>query len=142
MQIVGRRGNWVQLDLEGWVWTRSLQVSGDAALELVVAEPEGENLRDEPSGTVLGRLSRGTLLEEVRRVPGWILIRRRGWVWSPSVAELAGASTPPSRSDPTRSPPAASRPVGFTDVGANGRDQSDRIRIAFASSGCGTFCCV
>ena len=90
VQIVARQGNWVQVDLEGWMWTRSLQVSRDAAFELVVSEPEGENLRDAPSGTILGRLERGTLLEEVRRVPGWILIRRRGSV---------------------------SRPAGFTGVG-------------------------
>ncbi|MCH7532188.1 MAG: hypothetical protein IIB36_10600 [Gemmatimonadetes bacterium] len=120
MQIVGRRGNWVQVDLEGWMWTRSLQVSTDAAFELVVSEPEGENLRDTPSGTILGRLRRGTLLEEVRRVPGWILIRRRGWVWGPSVAEVADVPTPVSPTSPTPSPPSTSRPVGFLDVGANG----------------------
>ncbi len=120
MRIVERRGNWVQMDLEGWMWTRSLQVSIDAALELVVSEPEGENLRDAPSGTILGRLARGTLLEEVRRVPGWILIRRRGWVWGPSLAEVAGVPTAASPTTPTPSPPSTSRPAGFTDVGANG----------------------
>ena len=120
MRIVERRDDWVQVDLEGWMWTRSLQVSTDADLELVVAEPEGENLRDAPSGTILGRLARGTLLEEVRRVPGWILIRRRGWVWGPSIAEVAGAPTAASPTMPTPSPPSTSRPAGFTDVGANG----------------------
>ena len=120
IQIVDRRGNWVQVDLEGWMWTRSLQVSTDAAFDLVVAEPEGENLRDAPSGTILGRLGRGTLLEEVRRVPGWILIRRRGWVWGPSIAEVTGPppADPPTSQAPT--PPSTSRPVGFTDVGAAG----------------------
>jgi hypothetical protein len=120
IQIVNRQGGWVQADLKGWVWTRSLQVSADAAFDLVVAEPEGENLRDAPSGTVLGRLERGTLLEEVRRVAGWILIRRRGWVWGASIAEVAG---PPPVASPTSqalSPPSTSRPVGFTDVGAAG----------------------
>ena len=120
MRIVERRDDWVQVDLEGWMWTRSLQVSTDADLELVVAEPEGENLRDAPSGTILGRLARGTLLEEVRRVPGWILIRRRGWVWGPSIAEVAGAPTAASPTTPTPSPPSTSQPAGFTDVGANG----------------------
>jgi hypothetical protein len=124
VQIVARQGNWVQVDLEGWMWTRSLQVSRDAAFELVVSEPEGENLRDAPSGTILGRLERGTLLEEVRRVPGWILIRRRGWVWGPSVAEVAGSPTDasptgatPSDASSTPSSPSVSRPAGFTGVG-------------------------
>lgn len=120
IQIVDRQGDWVQVDLEGWMWTRSLQVSPDAAFDLVVAEPEGENLRDAPSGTILGRLGRGTLLEEVRRVPGWILIRRRGWVWGPSVAEVAGTSAVASTTSPASSPPSTSRPTGFTNVGAAG----------------------
>jgi hypothetical protein len=120
MQIVERRGDWLQVDLEGWMWIRSLQVSTDAALTLVVSEPEGENLRVAPSGAILGRLVRGTLLEEVRRVPGWILIRRRGWVWGPSVAEVAGVPTTASPTTPTPSPQSTSRPAGFTDVGAYG----------------------
>ena len=120
LQIVGRQGDWVQGDLEGWMWTRSLQVSSDAAFDLVVTEPEGENLRDGPSGTILGRLGRGTLLEEVRRVPGWILVRRRGWVWGPSVAEVAGPPAVASPTGPIPAPPSTSRPTGFTDVGAGG----------------------
>ena len=123
IQIVERRDNWLQVDLEGWMWTRSLQVSSDAAFELVVSEPEGENLRDAPSGRILGRLARGALLEEVRRVPGWILIRRRGWVWGASVADVAGVPTRASSAGSTPSapsPPPTSRPGGFTDVGANG----------------------
>lgn len=120
MQVVARQGNWVQMDLEGWMWMRSLQVSRDAAFELVVSEPEGENLRDAPSGVILGRLERGTLLEEIRRVPGWILIRRRGWVWGASVAEVTDAPAAVSPTSSIPSTPSASRPTGFTGVGAAG----------------------
>ncbi len=123
--VVGREERWVQVDLEGWMWTRSLQLSTDGVLDLVVSEPEGENLRDVPSGSILGRLGRGTLVEEVRREPGWILIRRQGWIWSASVGDVTGAPSVASRTsgtDPAQSPsgPAPRRPVGFTEVGDDG----------------------
>ena len=50
VQIVARQGNWVQVDLEGWMWTRSLQVSRDAAFELVVSEPEEKTSGTRPRG--------------------------------------------------------------------------------------------
>ena len=120
VRVVARRDNWLQVDLEGWMWTLSLQVSEDAAFDLVVSESEGENLRDAPAGTILGRLGRGTLLEELRRAPGWILIRRRGWLWAPSVAEGAGVPAGAARTTEPPSPEATSRPSGFTEVGDDG----------------------
>jgi hypothetical protein len=131
VRVLERSGNWVQADVEGWVWLASLQAS-DADLDLVVSVAGGENLRDAPSGAVVGRLEEGTLLEELGREPGWAQVRRRGWIWSASVADATAAAPAPSPARPTPAAtpatgrpaapagPAASRPAGFTTVGANG----------------------
>jgi hypothetical protein len=108
MQVVGREGNWMQADLEGWVWLASLRAS-DTELDLVVSAAGGENLRSAPSGAIIGRLEEGALLEEVERNPQWARVRRRGWVWSASVAGAgAPAATATARgTGPAQAPPAA-----------------------------------
>jgi hypothetical protein len=103
LRRVGVQGSWTQASLEGWIWTASLQTTEREGMDLVVVEEGGENLRDNPSGTILARLDRGTLLEELERVTGWTRVRRTGWIWSASVA----AVTPASSSGPAASRPAA-----------------------------------
>jgi hypothetical protein len=126
VRLHGRSGNWVEADVEGWVWLASLQAS-DSDFDLVVSVSGGENLRAAPSGAVVGRLEEGTLLEEIGREPGWAHVRRRGWIWSASVEEAAAApastttATPVATAQP--SPPAgppASRPAGFATIGGGG----------------------
>jgi hypothetical protein len=85
--VLGGDEEWREVEVEGWVWTRSLQVVDRGGLDLVVAAGGGENLRAEPSGPVRGRLEEGTLLEELERRPGWIRARRRGWIWAASLTE-------------------------------------------------------
>jgi len=133
LRVVGREGNWVQVDVEGWVWLASLQAaSGD--LDLAIAVAGGENLRALPSGTVIGRLSDGTLLEELGREPGWAQVRRRGWVWAASMeaatAGAAAASPPAGPTSASQPPPTAGRgttaasparpPTGLARIGAGG----------------------
>jgi hypothetical protein len=133
LQVVGRDGNWTQADVEGWVWLASLRAS-DTELDLVVSAAGGENLRNGPSGTIIGRLEEGALLEEVERNAQWARVRRRGWIWSASVAAAAGA--PAARgSGPASAPttargaappaarsggPAARQPSGYANVGPSG----------------------
>jgi hypothetical protein len=79
---------WVQVEVEGWVWTRSLMATDRLGFDLVVSASPRENLRTEPSGDVLGRLVEGTLLEEREggeAVPGWTPVRRVAWIWASSV---------------------------------------------------------
>jgi len=136
LQVLSRRENWLEVDVEGWVWLESLQASS-TELDLVVTPPGGENLREAPSGAILGRLAEGALLEEVARQPGWARVRRRGWIWSASVA-MAGsapqpaaatqtaarppATAPTTRTAPAPAPagPAARQPTGYASVGASG----------------------
>jgi hypothetical protein len=131
-EVIGRDGQWLEIDLVGWVWARSLQVTSNSGFDILVAASDGENLRSEPQGSVMGLLERGTLLGEVQRVPGWIEVRRSGYVWGPS-AELESASgsggsaqardvaSPAPATAAGRQPgPPASRPSGFAGVGAGG----------------------
>jgi len=122
LQVTDRQERWAQVDLEGWVWARSLQERDGGDFELVVSAAQGENLRDAPSGEIIGRLNPGMLLEELDRSPGWIHVRRRAWIWAASLVEASDeAGRPPDA--PSQSPvPSrpASRPSGFTAAGENG----------------------
>jgi hypothetical protein len=123
LRVLGVQGDWTEVELEGWVWLRSVQESDDPSMDLVVSEVEGENLRSGPSGAVLGRLEEGALLEELGRDAAWARVSRVGWVWSASLQE--GGSTAvagPAGPSPGRRPdgPAARAPGGVRRVGAVG----------------------
>lgn len=96
VRVESRQGQWVQATVEAWVWTRSLQVRREDPYDLVVSADEGENLRAGPSGEIVGHLVEGALLEELERRPGWILCRRTGWIWGPSLEILEESSEPPA----------------------------------------------
>ena len=131
LSVRQRSGNWIEADVEGWVWMSSLQAS-DGEFDLVVAVAGGENLRSGPSGSVVGRLEEGALLEELGREPGWAHVRRRGWIWSASIEESTAAAPPaPGGTPPPATPagggrggadtaPPARRPEGFATVGPGG----------------------
>ena len=101
LEVLEVTDDWLQFDLDGWVWDRSLQAVNRGRFDLVVSVEGGENIRGAANGEVLGHLEQGTLLETVERVPGWIRVRRRAWVWRRSVAlfgvDPSGGSAEPSR---------------------------------------------
>jgi hypothetical protein len=124
VRVEGEDGNWSRVTLEGVVWIPSLQARGFGAFDLVVTEPDGENLRDEPRGRIAGRLGEGTLLEEVSREPGWARVRRTAWVWTPSL-DLQGAAAPSQPPAPAGTggeerpaPPSQPAPAVPTETGA------------------------
>lgn len=122
MGVVGRRDRWLQVDLEGWMWDRSLQATSREGFTLMVSEPQGENLRAAPAGAIIGRLGRGTLLSEVERRPGWIRVRRRAWIWAASVVETsAPAAAAPATAREAPSPAVApARPTSVAAAGGSG----------------------
>ena len=93
LEVLEATDDWLQFDLDAWVWTRSLQAVNRGRFDLVVSAEGGENIRGGPGGEILGHLEQGTLLETMERVPGWARVRRRAWVWRNSVA-LFGADSP------------------------------------------------
>lgn len=80
------RDRWVQVEVEGWMWTRSLQATDRLGFDLTVSVSPEENLREGPQGDIIGRLVEGTLLERLEDVPGWTRVRRSAWLWDASVA--------------------------------------------------------
>lgn len=108
LAVESRQGGWTEVTVTGYVYIPSLQVWTEGGFELVVSAEEGENLRAEPAGPVLGRLTRGALLEEVRRLPGWIEVRRTGWIWTGSIDGGGTVAAEPAPAPvPTTLPPSA-----------------------------------
>ncbi len=121
LSVLGHRDKWVEVEVRGWVWIRSLQATKKEGMDLVVSADDGENLRAQPSGAILGHMERGTLLEEEERIPGWVRITRRGWMWAPSVNERLTASSTaavPAATPPEPKAPASSRLPGPTKATA------------------------
>lgn len=104
LPVLSREDQWVEIELGGWIWTASLQVTDRLGFDRVVSVSPRENLRREPSGEVLARLVEGTLLDRVEEVVGWTGIRRAVWVWAESVELSPGMVSSPL---PTPSPGAA-----------------------------------
>ncbi len=100
--VVSRSDLWVEVAVEGWMWTPSLQTTDRGGFDLAVSASPTENLRAEPQGDVVAVLAEGTLLEELDAITGWKRVRRVAWVWGESVAVEDEASSPePSVEEPT-----------------------------------------
>lgn len=96
---VRTRGDWLEVSLEGWIFTRSVEKTDRDGFDLVVSASDGENLRDGPNGAVVARLEEGTLLDRVTSRGGWTRVRRVGWI--PRAA--TGRAAPRTPADTSRS---------------------------------------
>jgi hypothetical protein len=77
-----------------------------------VTSDEGENLRRDPNGPVVGRVREGTLLERVGKKGKWFQVRREGWVPRKAVAraQAQGRAAPPQGTGRHRPPTPAAKP--------------------------------
>lgn len=73
-------GAWRHVTLEGWIFTASTRTDRREGFDISVRASPTENLRIEPNGRIIARLSEGALLRRVRTQGGWTLVRREGWV--------------------------------------------------------------
>lgn len=90
-------GDWIEVTLDGWVWSASLERQVQDGHDLRVRPSAGENLRSEPNGSIIARLSRGTFLDELDRQGNWVQVRRIGWMWSRSLEQVDAA---PAETEP------------------------------------------
>lgn len=106
--VVRTRGNWTEVTVEAWIWSRSIGGTTRDGFNTVVTASGGENLRLQPDGQIIGRAVTGALFDRVRVQGGWTRVRRTGWVASSSVPQQAVAQQPPAA--PTGQPAAAPAP--------------------------------
>lgn len=104
VEVVGERGRWREVDLEGWIWALSVGPTGAGSLQVDAAD--GENLRAEPNGRILARLEQGVVIDEVERRGRWVRVRRRAWMWAASLRP-AGEARRGAPSRPASVPPSA-----------------------------------
>lgn len=105
--VVRARGNWTEVTVEGWIWTRSLGGTTRDGFNLVVTATGGENIRLQPDGQIIGRAVTGALFDRVRTQGGWTRVRRTGWVASSAVPAAAVPGRPQPAPAPAPAPPPA-----------------------------------
>jgi hypothetical protein len=121
------RGDWVEVRLEGWIWTASTARTTRDGFDLVVTATGGENLRAAPDGQLMARAEEGALFDRIGARGGWTQVRRVGWVPRASLprprpaaaSEGLGAGTGPG-SRPA--PPASTPPRDTVADSQAGRD--------------------
>jgi hypothetical protein len=139
LEVIEATDEWLQFDLDAWVWTQSLQAVNRGRFDLVVSVEGGENIRGTPGGEVLGHLEQGTLLETVERIAGWARVRRRAWVWRRSVA-LFGADPSVGSVDQSsvtvqsRVDDGAWAPAGLVDAPILSAPDGDTLAISAAGT--------
>ncbi len=129
LAVVGRRAQWRQVTLEGWIWSESVRTTARDGFDLVVAKRGGENLRALPNGPVLGRLLQGFLLERIGQQGGWTRVRRTAWIWGPSLG-----APPPESAPETQTPTAEPQVAAEVDPGAPVSDRSTAADRSSTSS--------
>ena len=107
-------GAFQEITLRGWIFTASTKPDTREGFDLAVAAEE--NLRAEPDGVVLARLSPGALLARVSRRGGWSEVRRTGWapralLAAPAVAPKPTPAAPSATASKPAPPPADTQPV-------------------------------
>jgi len=88
------RGEWVEVQLDGWIWTASTSRTSRDGFDLIVTAGEGENLRAAPDGEVVARAEEGALFRRIETRGGWTRVRRSGWI---ERSTLARARPAPAR---------------------------------------------
>jgi hypothetical protein len=113
--VVRTRGNWTEVTVEAWIWSRSVGGTTRDGFNTVVTAPGGENLRLQPDGQIIGRAVTGALFSRVRVQGGWTRVRRTGWVASSAVPQPAVARQQPAApAAPVGQPAAAPLPRDTT----------------------------
>ena len=135
VQTKRARGAWHEVVIEGWIFTQSTAPTRRDGYDLVVTRAEGENIRREPNGEVVGRARSGALLRKLEARGGWIHVSRAGWIPREAIAPIeSGAISPePSADTPmvqgTAAPPASSSPVPPAPPAQPGKTPADADRV-------------
>lgn len=109
------QATWRQVTVDGWIFTSSVRPTQRDGFDVVVTAGAGENLRQVPNGTIIGRAVEGALFHQAGTREGWTRVRRDVWV---AAAAFAAA---PERAAPAPAGPADSAPAASGDTSASGQ---------------------
>ena len=92
-------GTWAEFRLEGWMFSQSVTRANREGYDAQTRARE--NLRAEPNGRILARVSSGALFDRVEERNGWSRLRRDVWIPRSALQSLtapaATAQRPPAR---------------------------------------------
>lgn len=91
LPLLAQRSGWVQVELQGWIWSASVAATSRDGFDLIVSADGGENLRAAPQAKIVARLLEGFLIDRVAANGNWVQVRRQGWLREGSV-EINGAA--------------------------------------------------
>jgi hypothetical protein len=114
------RGNWREVMIQGWIFSRSVEKTTRDGFDLVVTAEGGENIRESPNGAVLGQVRSGTLLRKHEARGGWTKVSRTGWVPRDVVQIPKSQITPPAEPPPETLPADPDEPVETGALPAQG----------------------
>jgi len=85
------RNDWIQVTLDGWIFSTSVGPSDRPDFDLLVTRTPNENLRAAPAGPLVAELAQGFGL---KRAPPdssgrWVHVTRAGWVQRSALAPMA-----------------------------------------------------
>ena len=106
----GSRAGNAQVSVDGWVIRSSTRTVDRDGHNLAVSR--GVNLRAAPNGSIVARLVKGALLDQIEQRGTWVHVRRTAWVASAAPATVQA---------PAAAPAAAAPPLAAADTGVDAR---------------------
>ncbi len=86
------RNDWIQITLEGWIFSTSVGPSDRPDFDLLVTKTPNENLRGAPAGPLVAELAQGFGLKRATAPDSsgrWVHVQRQGWVQLSALAPIA-----------------------------------------------------
>ena len=134
------RNDWIQVTLDGWIFSTSVGRSDRPDFDLLVTRAPNENLRAAPAGPLVAELAQGFGLKRATPTPlpdssgRWMHVTRDGWVQRTALAPMAdvvatrtadtshsdsvprGLTPPPRGGDSTRVDSTRAQPMRVTTL--------------------------
>jgi len=127
------RGNWHEVEVEGWIFTSSTAPTSRDGFDLVVTASGGENIRESPNGQVIGRARNGALFRKLETQGTWTHVSRAGWVPRTAVSTSTDSRTGEEPVAAADTPSVAQTPAAVaptTSAASSKSADSDRAAVS------------
>ena len=109
-------GTWAEFRLEGWMFNPSVTRTNREGFDALTRVRE--NLRTEPNGTIIARVSTGALFNRVEERGSWSRLRRDVWIPRSALQSLTNPAATAQRPPPVRSRDSARAAAPPDGIGA------------------------